>query len=145
MLKKIIVPLDGSKLAEKALTYAEELAWKFESSLILVQVSQPVPIVTEQGMPIAGIDNGEMHQAAEAYLKGIKGELRELHLPAQTVVVDSNNIADSIIQVANEKEADLIVMSTHGRSGISRWVFGSVANKVLEHAPCPIYLVRSRE
>ena len=132
MFKKILVPLDGSKLAEKALAYAEELAWKFESNLILLQVSHPVPVVTQQGMPLAGIDHGEVHQSAEDYLKGIKGELRELHLPAQTVVIDSHNVAESIINVVNEKQADLIVMSTHGRSGISRWVYGSVANKVLE-------------
>jgi nucleotide-binding universal stress UspA family protein len=143
MIRKILVPLDGSDLARKALPYAEELAHRFEAELVLVQVVQPIPVMAEYGAPFYELDFKQLYQEAELYLNGVKGELRELQIPAQTVVLGDRPVAEAIIDLAREKGADLIVMSTHGRSGLSRWVFGSVASKVLQHAPCPVYLVRA--
>jgi nucleotide-binding universal stress UspA family protein len=145
MIRKILVPLDGSNLAKKALPYAEELAHRFEAELILVRVIQAVPVVVEYGAPVYEMDYRRLAEEAELYLNSVKGELRELQIPAQTIVIGDEPVAEGIINLARNQDVDLIVMSTHGRSGLSRWVFGSVANKVLEHSPCPIYLVRAKE
>jgi nucleotide-binding universal stress UspA family protein len=143
MIQKILVPLDGSDLARKALPYAEELAHRFEAELILVRVIQAMPVVVEYGVPVYEPDLAQLQQEAELYLDGLKGELRQLQIPAQTIVLADQPVPEAIINLASEKAADLIVMSTHGRSGLSRWVFGSVANKVLQRAACPVYLVRA--
>lgn len=145
MIKKILVPLDGSKLAEKALSYAEELAWKFKAELILVRVSETAPVTADHGVPIRIQPNDSSQNEAKLYLNGIKGELRELQVPAQVVVRESPAVAEAIIELVCQKAVDLIVMSTHGRSGLSRWIYGSVAHKVLQGAPCPIYLIRAQE
>jgi nucleotide-binding universal stress UspA family protein len=143
MIRKILIPLDGSALAQKALPYAEELAHRFEAELLLARVIQSTPVVVEYGVPAYELDFTQLYKEAELYLDSIKGELRERHIPAQTLVLGDRPVAEGIIDLARDKEIDLIVMSTHGRSGLSRWVFGSVASKVLEHAPCPVYLVRA--
>jgi nucleotide-binding universal stress UspA family protein len=73
-------------------------------------------------------------------------QLRELHiLPARTVVVESYSAGEAIIDLACQEKVDLIVMCTHGRSGLSRLVHGSVAGKVLQHASCPVFLVKAAE
>lgn len=148
MFKSILVPLDGSKLAEKALPYAEALAEKFEAELILVQVLQLIPEII--GGPHGGMvfyeQSVQDRQIATDYLNSIMKRLRELHqLPVRTVLLEDRAVADAIINLASQTSINLIVMSTHGRSGLSRWVFGSVANKILSHAPCPIFLIRVTE
>jgi len=146
MLKKILLPLDGSKLSEKALPYAEALARKFEAELVLVHVLEPMHLVADySSMAYYNQDVWQSEAEMKIYLNGVRGELREHHLPAQTILAKGGPVAETIIDLAYEKGADLIVMSTHGRSGLSRWVHGSIATKVLQHAPCPIFLVRSVE
>lgn len=144
MINKILVPLDGSKLAEKALPHAEELAHRFEAELILIRVAEPGPRVTSDGLSSNKLENEQLLDEASLYLNSVKGELREHHLPAQTIVAQNRGVAETIIQKAYEKACDLIVMSTHGRSGVGQWIFGSVANKILQDAPCPVYLVRAK-
>ena len=148
MLQKILVPLDGSKLAEQALPYAQTLAQKFESELILLMVLQPaaVPIMAD---PYGGVlynhTPEEVHQQAEMaqeYLAKHQQALSQLKISTRTEVVENPSIAEGIVEVATEEAVDVIVKTTHGRSGISRWVYGSVATKVLQDAPCPIFLVR---
>jgi nucleotide-binding universal stress UspA family protein len=148
MFKRILVPLDGSKLAEKALPYAEALAEKFEAELILVQVLQLMPEIV--GGPHGGMVFYEQavqeRQVADVYLRSTMKRLRERHpLPVRTAMLEDHSAAEAIINLACQESVELIVMSTHGRSGLSRWVYGSVANKVLPHAPCPVFLVRANE
>lgn len=145
MIKKILVPLDGSELAEKALPYAEELAQKFKADLTLVWVLQPLVIMSDYNPSSYGkILDTERHEAT-TYLHTIQQKLDEKHLSAQPTVLSGQSAAESIIDLACQEQTDLIIMSTHGRSGLSRWVYGSVANKVLQHAPCPIYLIKVKE
>lgn len=150
MIKKILVPLDGSKLAEKALPYAKALAQKFEAKLILIRVLQtvlrPIVVMSSYGdmidnVPPAFQDESEIN-LSKLYLKTV---LDKLHLPARIRVLEGFPEADTIIDFAGQESVDLIVMSTHGRSGISRWVYGSVAEKILQQAPCPVLLVRAKE
>jgi nucleotide-binding universal stress UspA family protein len=149
MFKRILVPLDGSKLAEKALPYAEALAQKFEAELILVRVLQLLPEVIPAG-PFGGMVFHEQtvqeRREATAYLNQMTAQVRKVGpLPLRTVVLDTPSVADAITKLACDESVDLIVMSTHGRSGLSRLVHGSVAGKVLEHAPCPVFLVKANE
>lgn len=151
MFKRILVPLDGSELAEKALPYAEALAQKFGAELILLRVLLMMPEVVggPHGMIFHGRPTQDRHNVntcVNTYLKGVMKPLREMHLlPARTVVLESPSAGEAIIDLACQERVDLIVMSTHGRSGLSRLVYGSVANKVLQHAPCPVFLVKVAE
>jgi nucleotide-binding universal stress UspA family protein len=152
MLTQILVPLDGSAFAERVLPYVKELARRFESTVLLLRATTPAEtLVIEPGMaptvapvvdplPIMEAERRE----ADTYLRAIADQLRgaglsvtyEQHVgPAATVIIDR----------ARERGADLIAMTTHGRGGLGRLVFGSVADTVLRSAPCPVFLVRVRE
>lgn len=144
MIKKILVPLDGSKLAEKALPYAEALAEKLGAELILTWVLHPLIVMSDYGASsyetIISLEKNEATQ----YLTTTQIELQKRHLPVRINILEGQ-AADAIIELACQERVGLIVMSTHGRSGLSRWVHGSVATKVLQHAPCPVFLVRAKE
>ena len=149
MFKRILVPLDGSKLAEKALPYAEALAQKFEAELVLVRVLQLLPEVIP-ALPYASVtfheQTAQVRQEATTYLNGVATQVRKAGvLPLRRVVLDAHAIANAITELAGKESVDLIVMSTHGRSGLSRLVFGSVAGQVLHDAPCPVFLVKAKE
>ncbi len=143
MFKRILVPLDGSKLAEAALKQACHLAKLTDAELILVRATI-LPTIPMGTVPIDITELREnerrgvaqyLEQAAErAKAEGVK--------KIETVVVD-NEAAIAIIDTAEKYEVDLIVMSTHGRTGLNRWLFGSVAEKVLRHSNRALYIVRS--
>jgi len=126
------------------------LAQKFEAKLILLRVLQavlrPIVVMSSYGdvvdnVPPAFQDESEIN-LSKLYLKTVLDKFR---LPARIRVIEGFPEADAIIDFAGQELVDLIVMSTHGRSGISRWVYGSVAEKILHHAPCPVLLVRAKE
>jgi len=149
MLQKILVPLDGSELAEKALPYAEAIAEKFEGELILTMVLQTptIPLLAEPygGVPLYNYDEMDMkerHKSAQEYLDGLQDKLRKKNIRTRTKVLENVSVADGIVELASQENIDVIVKTTHGRSGPSRWIYGSVATKVLQQAPCPIFLVR---
>ena len=147
MLHKILVPLDGSELAEKALPYAEALAQKFEAALILVWVLQDplvVPPPVAYGGVMAPIDTVIVQQDEEAktYLRRLQETLRGKNISTRIEILKSHSVADAIIDLARQEKIDVIVKTTHGRSGLSRWIYGNVATKVLQGAPCPVFLVR---
>jgi nucleotide-binding universal stress UspA family protein len=149
MFKRILVPLDGSKLAEEALPYAETLAQKFEAELILVRVLQLLPEVIPAG-PHGGMvfhkQTVQDRQEATTYLNEMAAQVRKVGvLSLRQVVLDAPSVTNAITELAGEESVDLIVMSTHGRSGFSRLVFGSVAGQVLHDAPCPVFLVKAKE
>jgi nucleotide-binding universal stress UspA family protein len=149
MFKRILVPLDGSKLAEKALPYAEALAQKFEAELILVRVLQLLLEAIPAG-PYTGMafhqHTVQDRQEATTYLNEAATRVRKAGiLPLRQVVLNAPAIPSAITELASEESVDLIVMCTHGRSGLSRLVFGSVAGQVLHDAPCPVFLVKAGE
>jgi nucleotide-binding universal stress UspA family protein len=148
VFKRILVPLDGSQLAEKALPYAEALAKKFEAELILVQVLQLMPefVGGTHGGVMFHEQIGQDRQVAEAYLNGLMRQVYELGIrPIRTVTLEAHSVATAITQLACDESVELIVMSTHGRSGLSRLVHGSVAGQMLHEAPCPVFLVKVAE
>lgn len=146
MLQKILVPLDGSKLAEKALPYAEAFAQKFEAELILVWVLQhPIVMPLDYGgvaVPPIDMMMEQAEKEAQEYLNNLQDKFRQQNIPTRIVILKSHSVAEAIINLASEQGVDVIVKTTHGRSGISRWLFGNVAARVLQGAPCPVFLIR---
>jgi len=152
MFTQILVPLDGSDVAERALPYVEELARRFGSAVLLLRATTPAEtLVTAPGaaptvapvvdpLPIMEAERRE----ADAYLRTIADRL---HGAGVSVTYEQHmgSAAEVIIDRARKRRADLIAMTTHGRGGLGRLVFGSVADAVLRSAPCPVFLVRVRE
>lgn len=144
MYAKIVVPLDGSKLAEQALEHARALAHCLGSEVILVRV-MTYPnydyLVTDPELSV-GLRE-EMEAEACNYLEPLASKLQDegLRVSADAVVA-AGPIADTIIGFVHDKAAELVVMSTHGRTGPSRWLLGSVADRVVRGAGVPVLMVR---
>jgi nucleotide-binding universal stress UspA family protein len=141
MYKKILVPLDGSELAVKALDHAEKLAKTFDAEIILFQVVPFMPIYGSPELVTPLIIDEKQKETAERYLTDLAEEMKKRGHKVSAVVKTGQQVAVEIIDFAKEIKADLIVMCTHGRSGITRWVLGSVAHKVLTRAETPILLI----
>jgi nucleotide-binding universal stress UspA family protein len=141
---KILAPLDGSDIGEAALPYAETIATNSRASVSLLQVISP-PGTVEANL-LGGPDWRKfvkaMHDAGENYLKSVAERLSGRGIKV-TYEVATGDPADKIVEYAEDKGINLIAMSTHGRTGVARWVLGSVADKVLHGARIPILLVRS--
>lgn len=145
--QKILVTLDGSDCAKHALPHAELLAKQTGAELILLRIT---PLPNPEAALIAGSpldwSNRDAYvqrlvDDATVVLQELAGSLRFQHIKA-TPVVDVGEAAEKIVDYAERNAIDLIVMSTHGRTGLRRWLMGSVANKVSSVAPCPVLLVR---
>jgi nucleotide-binding universal stress UspA family protein len=130
MWKRILVTLDGSNLAELALAYAEELAAAFNSEVVLLYVSEPKEEKYRH-----------MHQL---YLEEVAKRVGEhIKKPARVkTVVLTGEPAAEIINYAEKNKVSVIIMASHGRSGITAWVMGSVANNVLQATEVPVLLIR---
>ena len=145
MNEQIIVPLDGSKLAEVALPYAEELSSRLKTEVILFQAVQralhmygfyaQVPFTDEEMEPITA--------RAQAYLGKIGSKLNKKSITTRCEV-RVGAAADEIIKLAGENSVYMVTMSTHGRSGISRLALGSVADKVVRGTKKPVALLRAK-
>ena len=144
MYRKILAPLDGSELAEKALVEAETLAKAFDAEIILFEVVPFMPIYGSPELVTPLIVDEKQKESVEKYLADLADQLKQKGIRSSTIVKTGQQVALEIIDSSKEKEADLIVMSTSGRSGITRWVLGSVALKVLTRAETPILLIRAR-
>ena len=144
MYKKILVPLDGSELAKRGLEEAEKLAKFFEAEIVLFQVVPFMPIYGSPELVTPLIVDEKQKETVEKYLVTLAEELKKRGLRVTAMVKTGQQVAAEIIDFAKEIGANLIVMCTHGRSGITRWVLGSTAHKVLIRAETPILLIRSR-
>jgi nucleotide-binding universal stress UspA family protein len=148
MIKRILVPLDGSELAERAVPYAKELAQQLGASLILLRVVNSLELSSAQAF--SGYLPAEVYDAAfEDSRKAAREYLEQTakRLAAEGLQVDwvmrTGDPAGEVIEHERECGCDLVVMSTHGRSGIGRWVYGSVADRILRGGSIPVLLVRS--
>lgn len=141
MARRILVPLDGSPLAAAAIPYAVTLAQAREARLSLLAIVGPVP--EHADLPSAAGQAGDERQvaASTAYLESVATPLRARGL-AVTAVVRHGNPAREILAASEEGACSLIVMSTHGRTGLARVRAGSVARQVLRHASIPTLVVR---
>jgi len=146
MYGNILVPLDGSNFAEEALSHAITLARVFGSRVTLIYVIEPMSLYPEQGItgPILSIPlSNEREEAdAKAYLHKRQTELTSTGIDNK-YVIEQGDPASEIIDYSTKNNIDLIVMTTHGRSGVGRLVYGSVADRVLRQSKCPVLLIRS--
>ncbi|MHB1159172.1 MAG: universal stress protein [Chloroflexota bacterium] len=142
MYRRILVPLDGSPLAETAIPHAELLASATgaELDLIRVAVLRFVQLPGNEGHVVQ--ENGDRAEA-EAYLQEWQRRLSSKGIKV-TGQVRSGNVAEEIVEHAATARTDVIVMSTHGRTGARLWAYGSIAEKVLRAAPCSVLVVRAR-
>jgi nucleotide-binding universal stress UspA family protein len=142
MYEKILVPLDGSDLAELAIPHAREIARGDRSEILLLQaVSFPYPVVPEAALVPDTKWLAGAKKDASRYLDGIAAPLREAGMRVRTVL-DERPPADAILHVAEREGVDLIVMSTHGRGGLSRMLMGSVAESVFRATRRTVMLVK---
>ncbi|MCA9949540.1 MAG: universal stress protein [Anaerolineales bacterium] len=141
MFKHILVPLDGSELAERVLQPAVALAVALSAKLTLLRVSPQLTLLTAD--PQVYTEMSRMGEdRVHAYLRDVQMDLPDdIYI---NLVCENGSAADVIVQYAETHAVDLIMMSSHGRSGLSRWVYGSVSEKVLHQSPCAIVIMRSK-
>jgi nucleotide-binding universal stress UspA family protein len=148
LVKRILVPLDGSRVGEAAVPCTVTLARVFGAELVLFHVVEqlPEPAVSRiyrLGSEMSLEINKRRRELATAYLNGTARSLEKQGLKVATAMTTwTESTADQIIDYAEANAIDLIGMSTHGRSGVGRWVFGSVTDKVLHAGSLPVLVVR---
>jgi nucleotide-binding universal stress UspA family protein len=148
MFTHLLVPLDGSELAEEALPLATAVAEKFNSKITLLTAVQYPVFIGNIG---DGLDHSEMYanlsqsveNEAKMYLQAKQQALLAAGFHVDIYFMSGQPAAEAIICTAKERSVDTIVMSTHGRGGLLRWVYGSVADRVLRNATVPVLLARA--
>lgn len=156
--QRILVPLDGSERAAAALSHAETLASLAKAHLILLQVipssamliSESAISAPSMGLPTVDpfVSSAQYQSVEQALAQEAQKSLDEAVAPLRANAIDVETVilqgtpAEAILTYATDNKIDLIVMSTHGRTGLTRIVFGSVAESVLRRSPCPVLLVR---
>jgi nucleotide-binding universal stress UspA family protein len=148
MYRRILVPLDGSKLAESVLPHAESIAKLAKSSIELVHVVEPVELPTRGGIALSidDLKQIESHakRDAQSYLSGVVDRLKRAGIKAHSKLL-TGKAADSLVDYLRDTDFDLVIMATHGRSGISRWIWGSVAERILHSSTIPVLVIRPPE
>jgi len=145
-VKLIVCPTDFSGPACTCVSTASELAEHFNAELLLVNVIPALPAVPPDPNYVFKIPEYEqyLHADAETQLRKTRDELVSKNVRVRTQV-GHGSAAEEIVLIAKTEGADLIVISTHGSTGFERWVFGSVAEKVVRLAECPVLTVRQKE
>lgn len=146
MYKKILVPLDGSDRAEAILPHVEEMAKRFGSQIVFMRVVEGDYFVPgyQEVVDISGYEQeyARRKSEVEAYLEGIKQRLSERGV-SNKPVISYDSVVQSILNTAEAEEVDLIALASHGRSGLARAFYGSVASGVLNRIDRPLLIIRS--
>lgn len=143
-IRHVATPLDGSALSESAIPTAVELAAALGARLTLVRAVRWAAQAYPYTLPEAYVPqlDAELEAGAQAYLQAVRGGI-DTTVPIDTSVV-RGAVAESLMDFCEREAVDLVVMSTHGRSGLARATLGSVADRLL-HGPCPVALIRPKE
>lgn len=145
MFTNIMVPLDGSERAEKALPYARNLATNSGGTIHLTYVIEPPSAVRMAGVgaPVNVYEPVIAAQREEAmtYMDGVRGRLEGDGLQVRPVELLGRDEAATLLEYAEQTGIDVVVMTTHGRSGLTRWALGSVADRVAHGGIVPVLLV----
>ena len=148
MYHTILVPLDGSKRAEAILPHVEELAQRNDVKVILLQVTEPEPIIINYDLVYTSPDlesyERRLKQDAENYLAVQRERFHKKGINAE-IQVGQGPVVATIINAAEEVSADLVAMASHGRTGLARVFYGSVAAGVLHRVDRPLLLIRSSD
>ena len=143
LISKVMVPLDGSGIGQAALDIVTLLAPAFGAEVVLIQIVEPVrylPSVDGMGAYTLPIDDAEIEADATTFLNRRAEALRQKGITVSTVV-KTGSAAELIMNYARDNQVDLIAMSTHGLSGLTRWVFGSVTEKIVVYGTTPVLVV----
>jgi len=138
MFRKILVPLDGSQLSQRALEPILELASRTGAEVLLVRA----PVSDTFGFASSEARQASLRNEVQTYLDMLRQSNEQAGLTIRTQLIEGD-AAGAIVDVALQEHADLISMSTHGYSGLTRWVLGSVTEKVLRTASCPVWVVHT--
>jgi nucleotide-binding universal stress UspA family protein len=147
-LQNIIVPLDGSTFAEQVIPHVVTLARSLDLHVLLVRVTLPIEdYYRSQGMPVApyGDLSREIDTMTRKYFTQVQKRLSQEGITRVGVRILHGHPADAIIGFARETPNNLVAMTTHGRSGVGRWLLGSVASRVVDQCGDPVLLVRAKE
>ena len=145
-LRHILVPLDFSGLSRQALDCAVPLARKYGAKISLVHVAQSPFVMSSfpEGGIVLPVNTDKLVSVAKTHLAELAAQLLPDELRGRTIVREGN-AATEVVAAAKALKADLIVLSTHGRSGLKRVLLGSTAERILRHAHCPVLTVRRQE
>ena len=144
MYKRILLPLDGSPLAEQALPHAIAMAERFQSELVLLRVLIPLPRPPTTAEAVLQRAEKATAVFAREYQERVAASVQERGITVQIVTIEGRPHLQ-IIQYAETNQVDLIVMCTRGQSGLSRWLMGSVSERVMRGASVPVLLVRAQK
>ena len=143
--RRVLVALDGSPSAEAVLRFLLEIAGPLDMTVVLLWVLEPVPPVVLEGTRHMVLDDIEGRRSdAEEYLASVAAALRAKGVDVSWQV-RLGRPSDEILAAARESSTHLIAMATHGRTGLNRLLFGSVAEAVLRQAPVPVFMIRQPE
>ena len=152
MYQTILVPLDGSARAEHILPHVENLAIHYKAKVIFIQVMEPLLIANPSLHVTSALtdsvkeslkDFNRRYEEINTYLSGRQGEFREKGIDVRKFV-EQGPVVETIISVAQRENAELIAIASHGRSGMSRVFYGSVAAGVMQQIDRPMLIIRSR-
>jgi len=146
MYSKILVPLDGSRRAERVLGHVENMALSFGAKVILLRAVRPPPLVGRDSSELQQFQKNmeEIQKEAEDYLNTVKRKFNEMGIEAQAQVTVAP-VVKEILNVAEKESVDLIALASHGRSGLSRLFYGSVAAGILQRIDRPLLVIRSQD
>jgi nucleotide-binding universal stress UspA family protein len=145
-LAEMLVPLDGSPLAEAAVEPAAALARLWDAEISLVQIVQPVTLTSDPPLAFPTEIDDQLtairREAAQDYLRDVAERLREQGIRASGVAFLGGGVAETLLHLARPERVGLVAMATHGRGGVRRFVLGSVADKVVRGAEVPVLVIR---
>ncbi len=139
-MKKILVAHDGSKLSDKALRAAVEIALKFDSSLTVLSVVPELYLTELSDMDRAKIMEA-LTEEAKAALERVRKSLAGKSIESK-IIMRQGPPAEKIIETAQKMKVDLVVTGSHGRHGARKFLLGSVSSRVVDYSPCPVLVVR---
>lgn len=142
-IKKILVPIDFSDYSKNALKYAVQFSKNFKAKIYLVYVVEPVIYPADFSMGQVAIPSMDfdLHERAEEELKNLAQNFISADIEVETLIKSGKPFVE-INETAREKDVDLIIIATHGHSGVEHILFGSTAEKVVRKAPCPVLTLR---
>ena len=154
MFKKIMVPLDGSELAESVLPHVEGFIKSCQvNTIVFIRALKPDPMTFRKSYATIEVDfekieaytkkiEEERRSSAEKYLSQVVNRIKQEGVKCHAEVI-FGEVADSLIDYSEANDIDLILIATHGRSGVSRWVRGSIADRILRASQIPVVMVRA--
>ncbi len=141
--QRILVPLDGSGWSQRAVPHAVDLARANKAELLLLHVFRPPTSEYTDQLSLAGQDSQiqNLREQMKQYLIGLRTELRGEHITVRTHMIEGTSVAHLVCDYVQSNGVDLVVMSTHGRSGLAQFIFGSVANQIVQCLKVPVLLI----